>query len=96
MSILSVSKLSKSTYRASELMGGPTSTNYRQATDVWDERRARDETFPISVWCARPKYSPPPRSGNAFAAALFAAIPGLLLLMALLWILDGIRHMLAT
>ncbi|MEA2916376.1 MAG: hypothetical protein QOJ15_8457 [Bradyrhizobium sp.] len=33
----------------------------------------------------RPKYPPPPRSGNAFAAALFAAIPGLLLLIALLW-----------
>jgi hypothetical protein len=26
----------------------------------------------------RPKYPPPPRSGNAFAAAVFAAIPGLL------------------
>ena len=33
----------------------------------------------------RPKYPPPPRSGNAFAAAVFAAIPGLLLLIALLW-----------
>ena len=31
----------------------------------------------------RPKYPPPPRSGNAFAAAVFAAIPGLLLLIAL-------------
>ena len=31
----------------------------------------------------RPKYPPPSRSGNAFAAALFAAIPGLLLLIAL-------------
>ena len=26
----------------------------------------------------RPKYPPPPRSGNAFAAAVFASIPGLL------------------
>ena len=34
----------------------------------------------------RPKYPPPPRSGNAFAAAVFAAIPGLLLLIALLWL----------
>jgi hypothetical protein len=33
----------------------------------------------------RPKYPPPPRSGNAFAAAVFAAIPGLLLLIGLLW-----------
>ena len=33
----------------------------------------------------RPKYPPPPRSGNAFAAAVFAAIPCLLLLIALLW-----------
>jgi hypothetical protein len=33
----------------------------------------------------RPKHPPPPRSGNAFAAAVFAAIPGLLLLIALLW-----------
>jgi hypothetical protein len=31
----------------------------------------------------RPKYPPPPRSGNGFAAAVFAAIPGLLLLIAL-------------
>ncbi len=31
----------------------------------------------------RPKYPPPPRSGNAFAAAVFAAIPGLLLLIVL-------------
>jgi hypothetical protein len=28
-------------------------------------------------------YPPPPRSGNAFAAAVFAAIPGLLLLIVL-------------
>jgi hypothetical protein len=48
------------------------------------------------VWSARPKYPPPPRSGNAFVAALFAAIPGLLVLMAVLWVLDGIRHMLAA
>lgn len=34
----------------------------------------------------RPKYPPPPRSGNAFAAAVFAAIPGLLLLFALFWV----------
>jgi len=34
----------------------------------------------------RPKYPPPPRSGNAFAAAVFAAIPCLLLLIALLWL----------
>ena len=80
----------------SKLMGGPTSTKYWHAADVWDERRARDETFPISVWSARPKYPPPPRSGNAFAAALFVAIPGLLLLMALLWVLDSIRLMLAA
>jgi hypothetical protein len=33
----------------------------------------------------RPKYPPPPRSGNAFAAAVCAAIPCLLLLVALLW-----------
>ena len=31
----------------------------------------------------RPKYSPAPRSGNAFAAAVFAAIAGLLLLTVL-------------
>jgi hypothetical protein len=30
-----------------------------------------------------PKYTPPPRSGNAFAEAVFAAIPGLLFLIAL-------------
>jgi hypothetical protein len=34
----------------------------------------------------RPKYPPPPRSGNAFAAAVFAAIPGLLLLIVLFWL----------
>jgi hypothetical protein len=34
----------------------------------------------------RPKYPPPPRSGNAFAAAVFAAIPGLLLLITLFWV----------
>jgi hypothetical protein len=34
----------------------------------------------------RPKYPPPPRSGNAFAAAVFAAIPGLLLLFVLFWV----------
>ncbi len=34
----------------------------------------------------RPKYPPPPRSGNAFAAAVFAAIPGLLLLIVLFWV----------
>jgi hypothetical protein len=33
-----------------------------------------------------PKYPSPPRSGNAFAAAVFAAIPGLLLLFILLWV----------
>jgi len=43
----------------------------------------------------RPKYPPPPRSGNAFAAAVFAAIAGLLLLMALFWVILSIRHMLA-
>jgi hypothetical protein len=47
------------------------------------------------VWSARPKYPPPPRGGNAFAAAVFAAIPGLLLLMASLWVLDSVRHVLA-
>ena len=31
----------------------------------------------------RPKYPPPPRSGNAFAAAVLAAIPALLLLIVL-------------
>jgi len=30
----------------------------------------------------RPKYPPPPRSGSAFAAAVFAAIPGLVLVVA--------------
>ena len=74
----------------SKLMGGPTSTKYWHATDVWDERRAGALTFTTSVWSVRPKYPPPPRSGNAFAAALFVAIPGLLLWMALLWVLDGI------
>jgi hypothetical protein len=34
----------------------------------------------------RPKYPSPPRSGNALAAAVFAAIPGLLLLT----VLDGL------
>jgi hypothetical protein len=34
----------------------------------------------------RPKYAPPPRSGNAFAAAVLAAIPGLLLLIVLFWV----------
>jgi hypothetical protein len=34
----------------------------------------------------RPKYPAPPRSGNGFAAAVFAAIPGLLLLLVLFWI----------
>jgi hypothetical protein len=48
------------------------------------------------VWSARAKYPPLPRSGNAFAAALLVAIPGLLLWMALLWVLDGICHMLAA
>ena len=43
----------------------------------------------------RPKYPPLPRSGNAFTAA-GSAIPGLLLWMALLWVLDGIRHVLAA
>jgi hypothetical protein len=42
-----------------------------------------------------PKYPPPPRSGNAFAAAAFAAIAGLLLLMASFWVVRGIRPMLA-
>jgi hypothetical protein len=42
----------------------------------------------------RPKYPPPPRSGNAFAAAVFAAIAGLLLLMALFWLVRSIRPML--
>ena len=37
----------------------------------------------------RPKYPPPPRSGNAFAAAVFAAIAGLLLLMALFWLVTA-------
>ena len=78
----------------SKLMGGPTSTKYWHATEVWDERRAR--TLTTSVWSARAKYPPLPRSGNAFAAAPLVAIPGLLLLMALLWVLDGIRHMLAA
>jgi hypothetical protein len=36
--------------------------------------------------CERSKYPPPPRSGNAFAAAVLAAIPGLLLLT----VLDGL------
>jgi hypothetical protein len=94
MNMLPVSKLSRNTYRASELMGGPTSTKYWHAADVWDERRPR--ALSTSVWSARPKYPPPPQSGNAFVAALFAAIPGLLVLMAVLWVLDGIRHMLAA
>jgi len=34
----------------------------------------------------RPKYPAPPRSGNAFAAAVLAAIPGLLLLIVLFWV----------
>jgi hypothetical protein len=34
----------------------------------------------------RPKYPPPPRSGNAFAAAVFAATASLLLLISLLWL----------
>jgi hypothetical protein len=96
MKVVPIPKLSRSTYRASEFTGGPTSTKHWHAADVWDERRPRDETFPISVWNAGPKYPPPPRSGNAFAAALFVAIPGLLLLLAILWVLDGIGHMLAA
>jgi hypothetical protein len=39
----------------------------------------------LNAWIIeRPKYPPPPRSGNGFAAAVFAAIPGLLLLAALI------------
>jgi hypothetical protein len=44
----------------------------------------------------RPKYRPPPRSGNAFAAAVFAAIAGLLLLLALFWGVRSICYMLGT
>ena len=33
-----------------------------------------------------PKYPPPPRSGNAFAAAVFGATANLLLLITLLWL----------
>ena len=42
-----------------------------------DSGEPRDLTCP---------YPPLPRSGNAFAAAVFAAIPGLLLLIVLAWV----------
>jgi hypothetical protein len=42
-------------------------------------------TRPV-VRVEHPKYPPQPRSGNAFAAAVFAAIPGLLLLFVLFWV----------
>jgi hypothetical protein len=48
-----------------------------------------------SIWSIRPKYPLPPRSGNAFAAALFVAIPGLLLWMVIFSFISLIRHMLA-
>jgi hypothetical protein len=34
----------------------------------------------------RPQYLPPARSGNDFAAAVFAAIPGVLLLIIMFWV----------
>ena len=50
----------------------------------------------IAAGIERPEYRPPPRSGNAFAAAVFAAIAGLLLLMALFWVVHSTRHMLGS
>jgi hypothetical protein len=94
MNMLRGSKLSSTTYRAPALMGGPRSIKYWHP-DVRGERRPRGETLATSVWSARPKYPSPPRSGNAFAAAVFVAIPGLLLLTALLWVLNSIRDALA-
>ena len=47
---------------------------------------SRTYTEPNSHGAERPKYPPPPRSGNAFAAAVFAAIPGLLILIVLAWV----------
>jgi hypothetical protein len=41
------------------------------------------DTEPNASVSERPKYPPPPRSGNGFAAAVFASIPGLLLLIVL-------------
>ena len=97
MNTFPVSRLARSTYPVSELRAGPRTTKYWQAVDLYrDARLPRVETFTNSAWSARPKYPPPPRAGNAFAAAVLAAIPGLLLLMALLWVLDSIRHVLAT
>ena len=46
----------------------------------------RDATMISTCGSERSKYPPPPRSGNAFAAAVLAAIPGLLLLT----VLDGL------
>jgi hypothetical protein len=58
-------------------------------------RRIDDEvetvTAKVPVWSAR-KYPPPPRSGNALATAVLAAIPCLLLWV---WALDSIRRVLA-
>jgi hypothetical protein len=94
MSMLRGSKLSRTTYRASDLTGGPVSTKNSQAADLRDKRGASGETFAASARSARPKYPPPPRSGNAFAAAVLVAIPGFLLLTALLWVLNSIRNVL--
>src|SRR4029077_7336889 len=47
---------------------------------------SRTHTEPNSHGTERPKYPPPPRSGNAFAAAVFAAIPGMLILIVLAWV----------
>ena len=47
---------------------------------------SRTYTEPNSHGTERPKYPPPPRSGNAFAAAVFAAIPGMLILIVLAWV----------
>lgn len=79
-------------YLPSEFMGAPIK-NW-PAADLRDKRRARGETFATSAGSTRPKYPPPPRSGNVFAAAVLVGIPGLLLLMTLLWVLNSIRNVL--
>jgi hypothetical protein len=94
MNMLRGSKLSSTAHLAPELMSGPRSIKYWHPV-MRGEQRARGQTFATPVWNARPKYPSPPRSGNAFAAAVFVAIPGLLLLMALLWVLNSVRGVLA-
>ena len=79
----------------SKVMGDPRSIEYWHPADLRGEPRPRGETLATSVWSALPKYPPPPRSGNAFAAAVFVAIPGLMLLTAFLWALNSIRDALA-